>query len=391
MRLFLLALLCGGVQDDLEARLKDFAEAMKTAKTDADRVAAVQAASQARSLRMAQKLVSVAGGPYSDVVRVAACAAIGRIGDPKAGPALQGVLNSFGGLLSSENPNRAADQRVAEAIVRTIGTLRDRSAVRQLGGLLISNNIPLMAEICRTLAKLRDPSCLGNLLKLHYAANAPEGVGATNVRKALAPETLAALRRITGQTLTTPDEWNDWYRKVGAAFTAPPEESFPGLPDVRSFAVYAGKGERAALEKFDLVLLDPANWTKSELGKLRAIALSGDLKAALDKGFAGALVEAAQAPELRKKFPRALLIVRGPDAAAAPHVNAFLLEGVEEKKPNEPQVQLARDLRSRHENAVLAVFVGEAGDTAARMKFAGDQGFVAYAAPDAAYAAVSAP
>ena len=128
------------------------------------------------------------------------------------------IILLLGGLLSSENPNRAGDQKVAEAVVRAIGSVRDRSAVKQLSGLLISNNIPLMGECCRTLAKLRDPSCLGNLLKLHYAANAPEGVGAQNVRKPLAPDTLAALRKITGQSLTTPDEWNDWYRKAGAAF-----------------------------------------------------------------------------------------------------------------------------------------------------------------------------
>jgi hypothetical protein len=374
------------VQDDVDARIKDFAEAMKAAKSDADRVAAIQAAGQVRALKMASKLVQVAAGPYAPEVRVAACDAVGRIGDAKSGPALQGVLNSFGGLLSSENPNRAGDQRVAEAVVRAIGSVRDRSAVKQLSGLLISNNIPLMGEICRTLGKLRDPSCLGNLLKLHYAANAPEGVGAQNVRKPLAPDTLAALRKITGQPYTTPDEWNDWYRKVGSSFQPPPEESLPGLVDVRSFAVYTGKGERAVLEKYDLVFLDPANWTKSELGPLKAIALSGDLKAALDKGFAGAVVEAAKAPELRKKFPRALLVVRGPDANAAPHVNAFLLEGV---AADDPLLALVKNLRSRHDNAVLAAFVADAKEAPARLKLAKDQGFLGYAAAD--FAAIAAP
>jgi len=337
-----------------------------------------------RSFKMANKLLTVAGGPYSDAVRTAACDAIGRIGDPKSGPGLQGVLNSFGGLLSSENPNRAADQRVAEAVVRAIGSVRDRSAVKQLSGLLISNNIPLMGEICRTLGKLRDPSCLGNLLKLHYAANAPEGGGAQNVRKPLAPDTLAALRKITGQSHTTPDEWNDWYRKVGTAFVPPPEESLPGLVDVRSFAVYTGKGERATLEKYDLVFLDPANWTKAELGPLKAIALSGDLKAALDKGFAGAVVEASKAAELRKKFPRALLVVREADANAAPHVNAILLEGADDAL-----LAAAKTLRTRHDNAVLAAFVADAKDAPAKLKTAKDQGFLAYAAAD--FASIASP
>ena len=106
-------------------------------------------------------------------------------------------MSSYGGLLSSENPNRPDDQKCAEAVVRALGTIRDRSATRMLTNLLISNNIPLMGEACRTLGKLRDPSCLEGLLKLHYAANSAEAPGTPNPRKPLAPETIAALRRIT--------------------------------------------------------------------------------------------------------------------------------------------------------------------------------------------------
>jgi len=51
-----------------------------------------------------------------------------------------------------------------------------------------------MGEVVRALGKIRDPQCMDELLKLHYAANAPEGVGAQNIRKPLAPDTLAALR-----------------------------------------------------------------------------------------------------------------------------------------------------------------------------------------------------
>jgi hypothetical protein len=376
--------------DDLDAKVKAFAEQMKAAKSDADRVAAIDALAATRQFKAAQKIMQVVSGPYSESVRVAAADAVGKIGDPKAGPGLQAILNTFGGLLTSENPNRAADQEVAEAVVRAIGTVRDRSAVKQLTGLLISNNIPLMAEACRALGKIRDASCLEGLMKLHYAANSPEGVGATNPRKPLAPETLAALRRITGQKHSTPDEWNKWYKTVGRAFVPPPEEALGGLPsEIRSFAVYSGKGETAALAKFDLVLLDPANYSKDELAGLKAVALSGDPKAALDRGFAGLVVEPAQAAEFRKKFPKALLVCRGRSREAGPHVNAFLVDDLDPKKANDPAVDELKDMKSRHEAATLAVLAGAKPGEAA--KFAKDTGFLVSVAPDKEYSALPTP
>lgn len=381
-----LALLAG--QEDVDARLKAFAEAMKAAKSDAEKTAAIGELAAVRHLKAAQKLTAVIAGPYSGAVRAAAADGVGRIGDPKAGPGLQGILSSYGGLLSSENPNRPDDQRSAEGIVRALGTIKDRSAVKMLTGLLISNNIPLMAEACRTLGKLRDPSCLEGLLKLHYAANSAESAGTPNPRKPLAPDTLAALRRITGQSHSTPDDWNKWYKTVGRAFVPPPDESMGGLPfDVRSFAIYGGKGEAAALGKYDLVFLDPGNYQKSELGGLKAIALSGDPKAALDKGFAGVVVEAAKAAEARKKFPRALLVSREIDAAAAPYVNAFLVEGLDEKKPDMDLLNRLKNFRTQNDAAIFALFTGE--EPAAKLKFARDNGFVGYVAPNAEFSALA--
>ncbi len=388
--LSLAALLVQAKDDDVESKIKAFADQMKAAKSDAERTAAIDALAATRQFKAAQKILQVVTGPYSETVRVAAADAVGKIGDPKAGPGLQTVLSSFGGLLTSENPNRAADQKVAEAVVRAIGTVRDRSAVRQLTNLLISNNIPLMAEACRSLGKIRDASCLEGLLKLHYAANSPEGVGATNPRKPLAPETLAALRRISGQKHTTPDEWNKWYKTVGRAFVPPPDESLGGLPpEIRTFAVYSGKGELETLARFDLVLLDPANYSKDELKRLKAVALSGDLKAALDKGFAGAVVDPAQAAELRRKFPAALLVVRGRSREAAPHVNAALVDDLDPKKPNDPAVDELKDMKSRHETAALAVLVGAKPAEAA--KLAKDTGFLVYVAPDKECSTLAAP
>jgi hypothetical protein len=386
----LLFLSPAGLQESIDSQLKTFGEAMKAAKSDAERLEAVEALASTRHPKAAAKLVTVVSSPLPPAVRAAAAEAVGRIGDSRIGAGLQGALSAFGGLLSSENPNRAGDQKVAEAVVRALGTLRDRSAVRQLTNLLISNNIPLMGEAVRALGKIRDPGCLDGLLKLHYAANAPEGVGATNPRKPLAPDTLAALRRITGQTLTTPDEWNRWYRAAGRAFVPPPEESLGGLPpEVLRFAVYAGKGELDALRKVDLVLLDPDNYTKAELATLpRPIALKGDPKEALEKGCAGFVCEPGQAAALRKKHPRALIVARGADRNAGPHVNAFLVELADPKRPDDKMSEELKEAAAKHQSVALAVFVAATKEAAKDgFDLARRQGWLAYAAQDADYAA----
>jgi len=361
MNAALLVLVLAFAQDDTEAQLKEFADTMKSAKSDGERIKAIDTLAATRSLKAAQKLAGVVGSPYPEAVRIAAADAVGKIGDTRAGAPLLAYVNTLGNLLQSEVPSKKDEQKVAEAAVRAIGTLRDRSATVRLTSMLISANIPLMGEAVRALGKIRDPQCMDGLLKLHYAANAPEGVGATNVRKPLAPDTLAALRRITGQRLSTPDEWNKWYRSVGGRIVVPPEESLGGLPpEVKQFAVYGGKGEVATLRKFDLVLLNPENYTREELSNLfRPIAMSGDPKAAMDRGFAGFVCEPDQAADLRKRFPRALIVARGVAKAAAGSANALLIEDLDLKKPDEKVLDELKDAYSKNDTPTLAVFVSD--------------------------------
>jgi hypothetical protein len=252
-----------------------------------------------------------------------------------------------------------------------------------------------MGEAVRALAKIRDPQCMDGLLKLHYAANAPEGVGATNVRRPLATDTLMALRRITGQRLTTPDEWNKWYRSVGGRIVVPPEESLGGLPpEVRTFAVYEGKGEIATLRKFDLVLLNPENWTKDELGQLfRPIALTGEPKAAMDKGFAGFVCNPDEAADLRKKFPRALILSRGGAARAGASANAILVDDLDLKKPDEKVLEELKDVFVKHDTPSLAVFVSEKKDDlqAAAVLDKKYAFLFSYVSPDKDHSTITAP
>ncbi|HZE97825.1 MAG TPA: hypothetical protein VE981_12425 [Planctomycetota bacterium] len=397
MRIALLALVLALAQekDDTDARLKEFADTMKSAKSDAERIKSIDTLAATRSLKAAMKLASVVGSPYPEPVRIAAADAVGRIGDVKAGAVLLAYVNTLGNLLQSEVPSKKEEQKVAEAGVRAIGTLRDRSATARLTGMLISANIPLMGEAVRALAKIRDPQCMDGLLKLHYAANAPEGVGATNVRKPLATDTLWALRRITGQRLTTPDEWNKWYRSVGGRFPVPPEESLGGLPpEVHCFAVYGGKGEIATLRKYDLVLLHPENYAKEELANLfRPIAMSGEPKAAMDKGFAGFVCEPDQAAELRKKFPRALIVSRGGAKTASASANAILVDDLDLKKPDDKAIEELKEAFSRNDAATLALFVSDKKeDHAAAAALDKKYAFLfSYVSSDKDYSAVAAP
>jgi hypothetical protein len=373
-------------KDDIDTRLKEFADAMRVAKTDPERLAAIDALASTHHGKAAAKLAGVIQGPYSAAVRVAAADAVGRVGDVKAGQTLQSILSGFGNILASENPNRPDDQKVAEAVVRALGTLRDRSATKQLSGHLASANVPLMAAIVRALGQIRDLSCMGDLLKLNYAANAPEGAGAKNIRKPLAPDTQAALVRITGQSWSTADEWNKWWRTSSGAFRQPPDESLGGLPSsVHSFAIYAGKGEATALSKFDLVFLDPANYTKEDLKGLKAIALSGDPKAALEKGFLGVVAPADEIADLRKKFPSALLVARGDAEKAGQSANAILVEDLDPKKPDPKALDLLKGAHAKHEVVILVVLSGEGMTPPPPLKAAG---FLVYLAPDREYSKI---
>ena len=382
-------------QDDIDAKLKEFADAMKSAKSDADQLKAIETLAATRALKAATKLTQVVAGPYPEAVRVAAADAIGKIGDVRAGPGLMGFVGSLGPVLKSEVPSRREDQKVGEAAVRAVGTLRDRSATKQLTGMTISANVPLMGEVVRALGKIRDPQCMDGLLKLHYAANAPEGVGAQNIRKPLAPDTLAALRRITGERLTTPDEWNKWYKSVGGKVVVPPEESLGGLPpEVRQFAVYGGKGDVATLRKFDLVLLNPENYTKDELSNLfRPIALTGEPKAAMDRGFAGFVCDPEQAPDLRKKFPGALIIARGIGKKGGASANAVLVDDLDLKKPDDKAMEELKDAFSKNDTVTLAVFVSDKKeDPAAAAALARKHSFMlAYVAADKDHTTLSPP
>jgi hypothetical protein len=394
MKAALLALFVLAAQDDIDAKLKEFADAMKAAKSDGDKIRAIDALAATRAAKAATKIAQLVSSPYPDPVRIAAADAVGKIGDVRAGAILQGYVGSLGNMLQSEVPSKKDEEKVAEAAVRAIGTLRDHSAVKQLTGMLISANIPLMGEAVRSLGKIRDPGCMEGLLKLHYAANSPEAGGAVNPRKPLAPDTLAALRRITGQKFTTPDEWNKWYKSVGGRVVVPPEESLGGLPpEVRQFAVYGGKGEVAALRRFDLVLLNPENYARDELANLfRPIALTGDPKAAMERGFAGFVCDPDQAADLRKKFPRALIIARGA-GKGAPGANAILVDDLDLKKPDDKALEALKDAYSKNDAVSLAVFVSDKKEDiqAAAALAKKHAHLLAYVASDKDYTAVPAP
>src|SRR6185436_10626013 len=154
---------------------------------------------------------------------------------------------------------------------------------------------------------------------------------------------------------------------------------------------YGGKGEIAVLRRFDLVLLNPENYAREELANLfRPIAFSGDPKAAMDRGFAGFVCDPDQAADLRKKFPRAVIIARGKGAAG---INAVLVEDLDLKNPDDKALESLKDARSRYEAPTLAVFVSDKKEDApAAAALAKRHPFLlAYVSPDKDHTALTAP
>lgn len=390
---FMLAALLLLAPDEIDARIREFTDAIKASKSDGDRVGAIQAFAKTRHTKVALKLAQFSGGPFSVEVRIAAADACGRLGDPKAGPMLQNVFSTFQRLFASENPKDKGDQQVAEAVARAIGSCRDVTSTPKLLSVITGNNIPLIAECVRTLGKTRDPGCLDQLMRLHYAATSPEMPGVSNPRKPLKDDTLAALRRITGQSLTTAGEFQNWFKGAkGSGWRPLPEESLGGFPfEAASWAVFTGKGEIAALAQYDLVLLNPDAFQKAEIAPLRAIALTGDVQAALDKGFLGAVVKPEEAAAMRKKFPRALLVARGGGSKVAPFVNAVLAEELDPKKADAAEVKELKDAKLKNDTVTLALFVAEKREEGeAAVKFARAQAFLPYVAPDKEFSRLAA-
>jgi hypothetical protein len=54
---------------------------------------------------------------------------------------------------------------------------------------------------------------------------------------------------------------------------------------VKSFAIYGGKGEVAVLRRFDLVLLNPENYSRDELGTSSAPSPSRASQGGDGQGF----------------------------------------------------------------------------------------------------------
>jgi hypothetical protein len=81
----------------------------------------------------------------------------------------------------------------------------------------------------------------------------------------------------------------------------------------------------------------------------------------MDKGFAGFVCDPEQAADLRKKFPRALIVARGA-GKKAPAANAILVEDLDLKKPDEKALEELKDASSRNDTVTLAVFVSDKKD-----------------------------
>jgi hypothetical protein len=330
-------------KDDIDAKLKEFADTMKAAKSDGEQIKAIDALAATRALKARTKLVQVVGGPYPEASASPRPDAIGKIGDVRAGAGLMAFVGSLGPVLKSEVPSRVADQKVGEAAVRAVGTLRDKSATKQLSGMTISANVPLMGEVVRGAGQDPRPAVHGRAAEAALRRQRPRG------RRRPEHPQAARARHARGPSPHHRREAHDARRVeqvVPAASAArsscPPRSRSAACPrrSARSPST-AARARVAALRKFDLVLLNPDNYTKDELSNLfRPVALTGEPKAAMDKGFAGFVCEPEQAADLRKKFPAALIVAAAP--RRRPRANAILVEDLDLKKPDEKALERAQ-------------------------------------------------
>jgi hypothetical protein len=108
----------------------------------------------------------------------------------------------------------------------------------------------------------------------------------------------------------------------------------------------------------------------------------------MDKGFAGFVCEPDQAADLRKKFPRALIIARGKGAAGA---NAVLVNDLDLAKPDDKAIDALKDAESRFDTVTLAVFVSDKKeDVGVAAALARKHDFLrVYVAPDRDHSAIN--
>src|SRR5204862_8339716 len=114
---------------------------------------------------------------------------------------------------------------------------------------------------------------------------------------------------------------------------------------------------------------------------------------AMDKGFAVFVCDGEQAADLRKKFPRALIVARGAGKKGASAANAILVDDLDLKKPDEKALEELKDASSKNDAVTLAVFVSEKKeDLQAAAALAKKHPFMlVYVAPDKDHRTLSPP
>jgi hypothetical protein len=113
----------------------------------------------------------------------------------------------------------------------------------------------------------------------------------------------------------------------------------------------------------------------------------------MDRGFAGFVCEPDQAAELRKKFPRALIIARGGGKPAAGSANALLVDDLDLKKPDEKVLEDLRDAYSKNDTPTLAIFVSDQKEDqqAAALLDKKHAFLFSYVCPDKDHTTITAP
>jgi hypothetical protein len=230
-----LALLLADEKEAAES-LSKFNAAFKAKEVDA-RVAAVEELAKIQHEKVYTKLGSLL---LTDVreVRIAAAKGLGGAEEHK-----KKVTNYFlNGFLAN-----AADLTVEAAIIESLEKLQTGLGRAALESYFKAADIATAKVAIETAGELRKKEYIGSLIELakwleqtakEYLSAGPKAKGfvgkglpgdqgttvdseAPKRHKALAPVIDKVLSALTGQKLSTPQEWDDWWRKNGSSFKFP--------------------------------------------------------------------------------------------------------------------------------------------------------------------------
>lgn len=207
-------------------RIAEFNKSIKGVKSTAEIASAIRGLGDVRHRLIVQKLVQLLNGPGDDAIHTAAVDALARIGDSSCIPALNASL-------MTNLPKAQEHADLCSALCRAIGAFRDARGTPGLVSALNCRDVGVMRSACEAAGAVPDPMLVEELIGLLKEASVADATlvdprgqqygtrTVENRRKALREPAQKALGQLTGQSLGSPREWQDWWQANRARWRPP--------------------------------------------------------------------------------------------------------------------------------------------------------------------------